>query len=68
LRHAVPFAHPVRVTGGDYVNLTKAKAVIIAAGVGRTPGESRLELLNRNAGVFQQVVPNILKYAPIQFW
>jgi L-lactate dehydrogenase len=64
LRHAVPFAHPVRVTGGDYVNLTKAKAVIIAAGVGRTPGESRLELLNRNAGVFQQVVPNILKYAP----
>lgn len=64
LRHAVPFAHPVRVIGGDYADLAKAQIVVIAAGVGRAPGESRLQLLNRNAGVFQNVVPNILKYAP----
>lgn len=64
LLHAVPFAHPLRVTSGDYPELADARAVIIAAGVGRSPGETRLQLLNRNAGVFKQVVPSILKYAP----
>ncbi len=64
LLHAVPFAHPMRVTGGDYSTLAGARAVVIAAGVGRSPGQTRLDLLNRNAGIFKQVVPNILKYAP----
>ena len=64
LLHAVPFANPMRVTGGDYADLAGARAVIIAAGVGRSPGESRLQLLSRNAGVFKEVVPNILKHAP----
>jgi L-lactate dehydrogenase len=64
LLHAVPFAHPMRVMGGDYSDLAGARAVIIAAGVGRSPGQTRLDLLNRNAGIFKQVVPNILKYTP----
>ena len=64
LLHAVPFAHPMRVTGGDYSDLAGARAVIIAAGVGRSPGQTRLDLLNRNAGIFKEVVPNILTYAP----
>ena len=64
LLHAVPFANPMRVTAGGYENLDGARAVIIAAGVGRSAGETRLQLLTRNAQVFQQVVPEILKYAP----
>ena len=64
LLHAVPFAHPMRVIGGDYADLAGARAVIIAAGVGRSPGQTRLDLLNRNAGIFKEVVPNILTYAP----
>jgi L-lactate dehydrogenase len=38
--------------------------VVVSAGVGQKPGETRLELLGRNAKVFEQVIPNILKYAP----
>jgi len=38
--------------------------VVIAAGVAQKPGETRLELLQRNASVFAQVVPSILKHAP----
>jgi L-lactate dehydrogenase len=38
--------------------------VIVSAGVGQKPGETRLELLGRNAKVFQQVIPNILQHAP----
>jgi len=62
--HAVPFAHPVHVHAGDYASLTGARVVVITAGVSQRPGESRLELLERNAKVFQQVIPNILTYAP----
>src|SRR4030095_2703412 len=62
--HAVPFAHPLEVTAGDYADLAGCKVVIVSAGVGQKPGETRLELLGRNAKVFKQVIPNILQHAP----
>lgn len=62
--HAVPFAHPLEVTAGDYADLAGCKVVIVSAGVGQKPGETRLELLGRNAQVFKQVIPNILQDAP----
>ncbi len=62
--HAVPFVQPTRVWAGDYADLNGARVVIVAAGVGQRPGESRLELLNRNAAVFRSVIPSILEYAP----
>ena len=64
IRHAVPFAHPLEVRDGDYADLTGCRAVIICAGVGQKPGETRLQLLQRNAQVFAEVVPSILKHAP----
>ncbi|HSJ88771.1 MAG TPA: L-lactate dehydrogenase [Anaerolineales bacterium] len=62
--HAVPFAHPLEVTAGDYTELTGCKVVIVSAGVGQKPGETRLQLLERNAQVFKQVIPHILNNAP----
>ena len=62
--HAVPFAHPLEVTAGDYADLAGCKVVIVSAGVGQKPGETRLQLLGRNAEVFKQVIPRILEYAP----
>lgn len=61
--HAVPFAHPLKVRAGDYQDLAGARVVVIAAGVGQKPGETRLELLKRNADVFRKVVPAILEQA-----
>ncbi|MCB0226175.1 MAG: L-lactate dehydrogenase, partial [Anaerolineae bacterium] len=49
ISHAVPFAHPVRVMAGDYPALEGCRIVIIAAGVNQKPGETRLQLLERNA-------------------
>jgi L-lactate dehydrogenase len=37
---------------------------MISAGMGQRPGESRLQLLERNANVFKQVIPEILHHAP----
>lgn len=62
--HAVPFAHPLEVTAGDYEDLAGCKVVVVAAGVGQKPGETRLQLLGRNAQVFKQVIPRILQHAP----
>jgi len=61
--HAVPFAHPLEVDAGDYADLADCRVVIVSAGVGQKPGETRLELLGRNAQVFKQVIPHILEYA-----
>ncbi len=62
--HAVPFAHPLTVRAGDYPDLAGARVVVIAAGAAQRPGEPRLQLLQRNAAVFAQVVPAILTHAP----
>jgi L-lactate dehydrogenase len=62
--HAVPFAHPLTIKAGDYPDLKDCRVVVIAAGVAQKPGETRLELLQRNAAVFGQVVPSILRHAP----
>lgn len=62
--HGVPFGAPVAVRAGDYPDLDGAAVVVIAAGVGQKPGETRLELLERNAKVFEAVIPSVLKAAP----
>ena len=64
ISHAVPFAHPLQVRAGDYADLQNAAVVVISAGVGQKPGETRLQLLGRNAAVFQDVVPKVLEHAP----
>lgn len=62
--HATPFASPVRVTGGDYPDIRGAGVVVLACGVNQKPGETRLQLLERNARVFGAVIPRVLEHAP----
>lgn len=64
LRHAVPFAHPLHVRAGGYEDLVGCRVVVLCAGVGQKPGETRLHLLQRNARVFREIVPGVLKFAP----
>ena len=62
--HATPFAHPVQLYAGEYRDLKGVELVVLACGVAQQPGESRLSLLERNAKVFRQVVPQVLEHAP----
>jgi len=55
---------PARVAAGDYEDLKGADIVVIAAGVAQKPGETRLQLLERNAQVFADVVPKVCQNAP----
>ena len=61
--HATPFVRAVRVAAGDYSLLERADVVILCCGVGQRPGETRLQLLERNAAVFSGVVGEVLRYA-----
>src|SRR5512144_1000909 len=61
--HGVPFGNQVVVRAGDYEDLSDAAVVVIAAGVSQKPGETRLQLLGRNADVFKAVVPRVLAAA-----
>lgn len=63
LQHSVPLARPTRIWAGDYEDLADADIVVIAAGAGTKPGESRLELLNRNVSVIREIVKNIKQTA-----
>ncbi|SMH55278.1 L-lactate dehydrogenase [Azospirillum agricola] len=64
IAHAVPFARAVAVQAGPYAALEGAGVVVLSAGVAQKPGETRLDLLERNARVFAEVIPAVLAAAP----
>jgi L-lactate dehydrogenase len=45
-------------------DLDSADIVVLAAGTNQRPGESRLDLLSRNAEIFAAIVPTVLAAAP----
>jgi L-lactate dehydrogenase len=62
--HATPFGSPTVIAAGDYEALEDADLVILACGVGQKPGETRLQLLERNARVFESVTAKLMRYTP----
>jgi L-lactate dehydrogenase len=61
LDHGIMFVPPVRILAGDYEHCSDAEVVILTAGASQKPGESRLDLLKRNTGVFRDILPKILE-------
>jgi len=64
IEHGGPFLSPSRVSAGHYEQLQGAGVVLLCCGVAQHPGETRLQLLGRNASVFREVVPKVLAAAP----
>jgi L-lactate dehydrogenase len=60
LQHAAALARPVDVWAGDWRDAARADIVVVAAGVGGRPGESRLDLLGRNVVVIRDVVGRLM--------
>jgi L-lactate dehydrogenase len=59
LNHGLPFVRPMRIATGDYPDLADAEVIVICAGLAQQPGESRLDLLQKNAAIFRDIVPRI---------
>jgi len=64
LNHAVPLVQPARIWAGDYEDTAGAAVTVITAGSAQRPGETRLDLLQRNAAIFNDIVSQVVKYNP----
>ncbi len=65
LRHGVPFVESTTIKAGTVADAGKdADLVIMTAGAKQKPGETRLDLVNRNVKIFKQVIGDIAKYCP----
>ncbi len=64
IMHAVPFANPMDVCAGGYPDLVNSRVVVVTAGSAQKPGETRLQLLSRNAAILKSIVGQVLTYAP----
>ncbi|HCI45925.1 MAG TPA: L-lactate dehydrogenase, partial [Rhodospirillaceae bacterium] len=59
IAHAVPFGSPIRISHGSYEDLAGAAIVVLTAGVNQKPGETRLQLLDRNVAVFEDIITRL---------
>ena len=59
ISHGLPFAKPMNIYAGDYADLADASIVIVTAGAAQKPGETRLDLVKKNVGIFKSIIPQI---------
>ncbi len=62
ISHGLPFAKPMQIYAGEYKDLADASIIVVTAGAGQKPGETRLDLVKKNVGIFKSVIPEIAKY------
>ena len=58
------FREPISVVAGDYEDAKDSHIVIITSGVGRKPGQTRIELAQTNVNILKQITPQIVSVAP----
>ena len=58
------FREPISVIAGDYEDARDSNIVIITSGVGRKPGQTRIELAQTNVNILKQITPQIVAVAP----
>ncbi len=62
--HGTSFSKPINIYAGDYRDAKGADLVIVTLGVGRKPGQSRLELAAINTKIIGEVAPKIASVCP----
>lgn len=61
IAHGMPLAKPVQIYAGDYDDATDAAVIIVTAGASQKPGETRLDLVKKNAAIFKSIMPEFAK-------
>ncbi|MBO7215746.1 MAG: L-lactate dehydrogenase [Clostridia bacterium] len=64
IRQGTPFCSSCSLYAGSYADAVNSNIVIITSGVGRKPGQSRLDLAQINVNITKSIIPEITKYAP----
>lgn len=62
LNHCLPYCpSKINIKVGSYEDCNNARIVVIAAGANQAPGETRMDLINKNSGIFKDIVGNVMK-------
>lgn len=64
IRQSTPYLHPVKIYSGTYEDAVGSDIVIVTSGVGRKPGQSRIDLTQTNVNILKSIAPQIVKYVP----
>ena len=64
IRQATPYLNPVKIYYGTYEDAAGSDIVIVTSGVGRKPGQSRIDLTQINVNILKSIAPQIVKAAP----
>lgn len=64
IKQATPFLENSDIYAGDYRDAAGSQFVIITSGIGRKPGQTRLELVQTNVEIIKNVAQQVVKYAP----
>lgn len=59
ISHGLPFAHAMDIREGDYEDIADAAVVIITAGANQKPGETRLDLVQKNAAIMRSIIREV---------
>ncbi|MFD2655442.1 L-lactate dehydrogenase [Gracilibacillus thailandensis] len=60
LNHGMAFGNPMRIKAGDYQECHNADLVVITAGANQKPGETRLDLVTKNAKIFKGIIEKVM--------
>ena len=62
LNHCLAYApSKLSISNGEYSDCKDARIVVIAAGANQKPGETRLDLINKNAAIFKDIVGKVME-------
>lgn len=61
ISHGEAYARPMKIYAGTYDDIADASIIIITAGANQKPGETRLDLVQKNVGIFKTIIPEIAK-------
>jgi L-lactate dehydrogenase len=72
IRYGLPLLQRAEITAGDYESLAGSALVMITAGINEKAGgatdrsdpQGRLRLLNKNADIYRDLVPRVVRAAP----
>ena len=61
LSHGLPYTAAISIYAGDYDDVADCALVIVTAGAGQKPGETRLDLVHKNVAIFRSIIPEIAR-------
>lgn len=61
LNHCLSYApSKISINAGDYNDCADARIVVIAAGANQKPGETRMDLIHKNASIFKDIIDEVM--------